>query len=289
MYKQILNKTVLLITVIVISVLTACTSSIAPTSEERAETVTIHFLNVGQGDSTLLKLPSGEIILVDAGDLSAGATVSSYLKGLGINRIDHLIFTHPHDDHIGGIFDIIQGFEITKIYDNGFSNLNSDFYGEYIHLARKDLSKYNILQTGESLSFGDVKLKVLNPQLPPTGNHNTDSIVLRVHYGNIKILLAGDMGTKGERVLLKSLPDLSSNILRVAHHGDRNSTSYEFLNTVQPEIAIISVGKGNKYAKPHQEVLKRLSKIGSKVYRTDINGSIILKTDGKIYSIQTEK
>ncbi len=285
--RNILNKTVLLITVLFISAITACASYPAPSTEKTYGLATIHFLDVGQGDSTLISLPSGEIILVDAGGPSAGPKVSGYLKNLGISRIDHLIFTHPHDDHIGGIVPIMQEFDVIKIYDNGFSHSESDIYKEYISLIKEDLSIYHILRTGTSLIFGDLRLEILNPQPPPTGNHNRDSIVMKVNYGNINVFMAGEMESNIERDLLKRFPDLSSRILKVSHHGDRNSTSDEFLKSLSPEIAIISVGEANIYSKPHQEVLQRLKSAGVKVYRTDINGDIIMKTDGKGYTIIT--
>ena len=289
MYKNILNKNLLLIAVLFISSITACASHPKLSTEKAYRTATIHFLDVGQGDSTLFSLPSGETILVDAGGPSAGPKVTGYLKDLGISRIDHLIFTHPHDDHIGGIFSIMKEFDVISIHDNGFSNSDSKIYKEYISLIKKDPSIYNILQTGTSLIFGDVSIEVLNPRPPPTGKQNRDSIVMKVNYGNINVFMAGDMESKGERDLLKTSPDITSRILKVSHHGDRDSTSDEFLKSLNPEIAIISVGKANIYARPHQEVLRRLNSAGSRVYRTDINGDIIMKTDGKGYTIITAK
>ena len=289
MYKNNLNNTVFLIAVLFISIITACTLKPIPSTYKAARTATIHFLDVGQGDSTLFSLPSGEIILVDAGDSSAGLKVTGYLKDLGISRIDHLIFTHLHDDHIGGIFMVMKEFDVINIYDNGFSNPDSYIYKDYFSLIDNSPSIYNILRTGTSLTFGEVSIEVLNPRAQPTGNHNRDSIVMKVNYGNISVLMAGDMETVGERDLLKRSHGLSSQILKVSHHGDRDSTSDEFLKRLQPEIAIISVGEGNKYARPHQEVLDRLNRTGARVYRTDINGAIILKTDGNEYSLQTER
>ncbi len=183
----------------------------------------------------------------------------------------------------------MRDFEVINVYDNGFSNSDSDIHKEYISLIKKDPSIYNILRTGKSLIFGDVSIEVLNPLPPSTGNHNRDSIVIKVNYGNINVFMAGDMESKGERELLKRSTDLSSRILKVSHHGDRNSTSDEFLKSLSPEIAIISVGEANIYSKPHQEVLQRLKSAGVKVYRTDINGDIIIKTDGKGYTIITAK
>jgi competence protein ComEC len=260
-------------------------SSTIQTNEE----ITIHFIDVGQGDCIFIVLPSGENILVDVGSPSEGPKAVWYLKTIGVKRIDHLILTHPDEDHIGGIFSILPEFKVLSFYDSGFSNFKSNIYGDYVKLIREDLSKYNILQAGETFHFGNIKIEVLNPLLPPTGNSNADSIVLRLIYGNIKILLAGDLEKLGERRLISLGTELRSQILKVGHHGDNDASSDDFLRSVKPEIAIVSVGKINRYARPHQEVLDRLTQIGSKIFRTDINGNIVIKIDGKSYSIKTEK
>lgn len=251
--------------------------------------LSIHFIDVGDGDSTLILLPSGENILIDVGSPPAGPGVAQYLKSVGIKKIHHLILTHPHYDHIGGIFSIISEFNVLNFYDNGFSNFKSDIYGDYIKLIRKDLSKYKILQAGESLRFDNIRIEVLNPLLPPTGNINTDSIVLKVIYGEVKILLAGDMGQLGERRLLNLKTDLRSQILKVAHHGEDDSTSDDFLKSIKPEEAIISISEVDIYARPHPAVINRLKQAGTRIHRTDLNGNIVLRTDGKTYSIETEK
>jgi competence protein ComEC len=251
--------------------------------------LTIHFIDVGQGDCIFISLPAGKNILVDVGSPSAGPKAVQYLKSLGVKKIDHLILTHPHDDHIGGIFSILSEFKVLNFYDNGFSNFKSDIYRDYIKLVRKDLSRYNILQAGESLLFSNIRIEVLNPLLPPTGDLNNDSIVLRLIYGDIKILLAGDLLQLGERRFLNLRTELTSQILKVAHHGENYSSSYDFLKSVKPEAAIISVSEDNIYARPHQEALKRLTQIGAKIYRTDHSGNIILKTNGRTYSIKAEK
>ncbi len=250
--------------------------------------LTIHFLDVGQGDCTLILLPNGEHILIDTGRPAAGPGIVSSLKSLGIKKIDHLIFTHPHDDHIGGIFSILSEFNVLNFYDNGFSNFKSTIYRDYITLIRRDLSKYNILQAGESLLFGKVRIDVLNPLLPPSGDMNNDSLVLKLVYGKIKIFLAGDLGLLGERRLVKGRDELASQILKVAHHGENDASSDDFLKRVKPEIAIITVSTMNQYAQPHQNVLNRLAQVGARIYRTDINGNIIFRTDGNTYTIKTK-
>ena len=249
----------------------------------------LHFIDVEGGDSIFISLPDGKNILVDAGSPAAGPGLVKYLRSIGTRRIDHLIFTHPHDDHIGGLFNVLSEFEVGNFYDNGFSDFDNPVFGDYIKLVRKGHSKYSVLQAGESLSFGGVKIDVINPLLPPTGNLNEDSIVLRVHYGGIAILLTGDIGAIGERRLLNTSTELKSDVLKVGHHGADNASSAAFLSAVRPQAAVITVSATNKYARPRPETLNRLKAAGIKIFRTDLDGHIVLKTDGKVFSLHTEK
>jgi competence protein ComEC len=248
-----------------------------------------HFMDIGDGDSTMVMLPSGKNILIDTGSPLSGIRVAQYLKSLEIKRIDHLILTHPHYDHIGGIFGVASAFRVVRFYDNGFSNFKDDIYKDYVSVIRQDISRYRILQAGESFNIDNLIIDILNPLLPPTGNLNADSIVMKLTYGRVKILLAGDMTRVTERRLLKLGLDLKSHVLKIAHHGEGDATSTEFLKAVDPEVAIISVSLQDMYARPHPDLLKRLQKAGIKVYRTDRDGTVILETDGNTYSVKRGK
>jgi competence protein ComEC len=249
----------------------------------------IHFIDVGEGDASFIQLPDGDNVLIDTGSPAAGPELVDYLRSLKIRKINCLILTHPHDDHIGGTFSLLPAFEIEKFYDNGFSNFDSTMYFDYVTAIRGTLSKYGVLQAGESLVFHDTKINILNPLLPPAGDPNDDSIVLRLTYRDISILFAGDMSTRGESRLLKVAGDLKSQVLKAGHHGEADALSGEFLEAVGPEAAVLSAALINRYARPHQSVLDRLSRRNIKAYRTDIHGHIILKTDGRTFSITTEK
>lgn len=249
----------------------------------------VHFIDVGQGDASFIQLPDGNNVLIDTGSPAAGPKLVDYLQSLKIRKINCLILTHPHDDHIGGIFSLLPAFEIEKFYDNGFSNFDSSVYFDYVTAVRENLSKYRILQAGESLIFHDVTMVILNPLLPPTGDPNNDSIVLNLKYRDISILFAGDIRTRGESRLLKVSADLRSQVLKVGHHGEKDALSREFLDAVGPEAAVLSVALINRYARPHQSVLEQLSRRNIKTFRTDIHGHIILKTDGRTFSVSTEK
>ena len=249
----------------------------------------IHFIDVGQGDASFIELPDGQNILIDSGGPATGPKLVEYLRSLHIKKINHLILTHPHDDHTGGIFSLLPAFEIERFYDNGFSNFGSSIYFDYVTAVRGKLSKYSILQAGESFALQNTRLEVLNPLLPPTGNINNDSMVIRLIYRDIRVLFAGDVGTTGEFRLLKVSADIQSQILKAGHHGENDALSEEFLEAVRPEAALVSVSMINRYARPHQSVLDRLSRRNIKILRTDLHGHVVLKTDGRTYSIATEK
>ena len=283
-----------IIPLIITSVFFIACSTTNPSGIENADLKTykefsIHFIDVGDGDSIFIDQPDGDKILVDAGSQDDGPGIVKYLKSIGIERIDHLIFTHPHDDHIGGAYNIFSKFYVGNIYDNGFDNPESIMRARYLAFFRAAPSRYKVLKAGDRLSFGEVMIEVLNPLLPPTGNLNEDSIVLRLHIGDIRVLLAGDMGKVGERRLLNIGTELSSHVLKVGHHGANNASSEEFLAATRPQTAVITVSAVNDYALPEQGTLNRLERAGVKIYRTDRNGHIILKTDGKVFSLHTEK
>lgn len=274
-----------------IIVLISYLSILSPVVFAESETgvaLTVHFIDVEEGDCTFMELPNKDNILVDAGSPSAGYRVVQYLKSLGIDEIDHFILTHPHDDHIGGVFSVLANFKVENIYDNGFSNFKSILFPDYVKAVRSDLTKYQILQAGEKILSDAVTIEVLNPLLPPTGHLNNDSIVLKLTHGDIKFLLAGDMGNIGEKRLLKINEDLKSQILKIAHHGENDANLLEYLDAVDPETGIISVSMINKYARPNQKVLDRLSENNIKIYRTDISGDIVIRSDGKTYSVTVD-
>ena len=258
------------------------------TSLAASNSLEIHFIDVGLGDCTLIKLPSGANILIDTGSPASAPAVVQYLRSLRIEKIDHLILTHPHDDHIGGISGIADSFPTGKFYDNGTNNMHAIDEG-YLAIVRSDTDRYEVLYAGESLVFDNIKFDILNPPSPPAGDPNNDSIVIRLRYNKFALLLAGDIGFKGEKRILSLDVPLKSQVLKIAHHGENDSTSAEFLQRVGPEAAIITVSRINEYSRPHRQVLKRLHDGGAKIYRSDVNGNIILRTDGNSFSVKTEK
>jgi len=246
----------------------------------------VSFINVGQGDCELLQLPTGQNMLIDAGISEAGPAVVSYIKSLGIKKIDYLIATHPHADHIGGMELVVKSFPIGKIYMTRGTTTTETFKdllqtikarGMTINTAKAGVTVID--QNGLKISF-----------LAPCGNSyeelNNWSAVTKVQFGNTSFLLTGDAQELSENEMLKSGVNLQADVLKVGHHGSYSSTSPAFLKAVDPKYAVISVRQGNDYGHPHQVTLDKLSAAGGTVYRTDQNGTVVITSDGKNLSVK---
>jgi competence protein ComEC len=240
----------------------------------------IHFIDVGEGDSIFIQAPDGENALVDAGNLISGYRVIEYLKENGIQNLDYLIFTHPHVDHIGGAFFVLQMLDVESVYDNGEDLTEvakySDISRWYEELVRGG-KNYKALKAGESILLGKATLSVLWPPQPPAfSDFNANSLVIMLEYGNFRCLLTGDLIIPGERKLLEQGTDLKADVLKVGHHGNTDASSEEFLVEVSPRIAIISASAEETLGQAAEEVLEKFKDIGAEVYRTDRDGDIVL-------------
>lgn len=254
-----------------------------PVGAEGLPPVEIHFLDVGQGDAIWIKGPKQTNILIDAGNLSVGYKVRDYLLDNGVRNLDAVIVTHTHPDHVGGLFGILPDVGVDKILDNGASPVkNDDFALEYLNFVNELNLNRAVLTAGESLSFGALHLHVLSPSRPLSGNLNADSLVIRVSYGGVRVLLMADATQNVEHKLVeKEKRNLASQVIKVGHHGWTDATSKAFLDCVKPEIAVISVGKGNRYGYPSTAVVEQIQSRGTTLLRTDVDGTIVLTTDGE--------
>ncbi len=249
--------------------------------------MTVHFIDVGQGDSILV-MYDNKSMLVDGGRQDAGRALASYLKKEGVNAVDVMVSTHPHADHIGGLLTVLQEFPVKSVVDSGRPH-SSRTYERYLTLIDEKNIPYKVAERGQYINLSPaVTIEVLSPPASGLeGDLNQNSIVLKLIYGNVSFLLMGDAGFTTERNLMTTHQSLKSTVLKVGHHGTKYATSRIFLREVKPDISVIEVGS-NKYGHPAPELLKRLKDIGSKVYRTDINGDIVIATDGTTYSVTTQ-
>ena len=248
----------------------------------------VYFFDVGQGDSALVVFCNTSI-LVDASEWDKGDRVVSDLRALGINRIDLLVATHPHSDHIGGMQAVLSRVPVGRVLDSGMPHPSPQYEQFLVTLAQKHIP-YTVAERGQTITL-DPALRIL--VLSPPGNRtsddlNTNSIVLRISYGTIDVLFSGDAGGVAEEGMISSGYPLDAEILKVGHHGSMYSTSNAFLHRVMPETAIISVGRDNPYGHPHKETIDRLLHEDVTIYRTDQDGTILVQSDGISYSVMTE-
>lgn len=250
------------------------------------EEILIHFFDVGQADSILVQ-SNGKNMLIDAGTNNAGSTVVSKLNELGVSKIDVLIGTHPHEDHIGGMDDVIDNFEIGTIYMPKIQTNTKTFESVLDSIAKKGLTVTSP-SVGDKFNVGDCSCEVMligDGSSEEKSNLNLASLVIRMTYGNESYLFMGDAEEKNEES--RTWPQ--TKVLKVGHHGSDTSSSETFLEKVKPEIAIISVGTGNTYGHPKQVTLDRLNKLNAKIYRTDESGDIIITSDGNTNVVTTSK
>lgn len=289
MNKFINNKKNIFIILMLITILflSACDTGEVST-ELTKENLRVHFLDVGQADSVLIQLPNKEVALIDGGNRGDGKFLVDYIKELNIERIDYLIATHPHEDHIGGLPEVVKSFEIGKIYMPNKTANTKIFEDLLKEIKSKDL-KITQAKSGMSIiSKGDLEFSIIAPNSDEYEKVNDYSIVNRLEYKDISLLLTGDTEKQSENEMLNSNMDLKANILKVGHHGSNSSSTDEFLDRVDPSYAVISSEVGNSYGHPHKEVLDRLNKRNIKILRTDEMGTVIFETDGKSSKLYSE-
>jgi beta-lactamase superfamily II metal-dependent hydrolase len=239
----------------------------------------VSYIDVGQGDSILIQTPNGSNILIDAGTSSYQTKVSNYLKARGITKIDVLIATHPHADHIGGMSYIIDNFDIGSIYMPKVSTTTKTYETLLTAIKNKGLL-INTAKAGVVINIDSaLSVKLIAPISTSYNDLNQYSAVTKITYGSISFLFMGDAGSASEQEILNSRTDLKADVLKVGHHGSSTSTTQTFLNAVSPKYAVICVGK-NSYGHPTQEVINRLLNIGASILRTDLDGDIVISSDG---------
>lgn len=255
-----------------------------PIEQKPLEGMKATFFDVGQGDATLFQTEDATI-LIDAGRHDRNEVVS-LLESAGVGKIDLFIGTHPHADHIGQADKVLQAFEVEEVWMSGDVHTTQTFERTIAAISAADVDYYEP-RAGEKFDIGSVAIEVLNPT-ELTGDFHDGSIALRLQFGEISFLIMGDVEKDKEREILERDHLLEATILRLGHHGSSTSTSMEFLDVVNPEVAIYSAGIDNKYGHPHQEVVSLIESREIALYGTDRNGHIVVTTNGETYELVTE-
>lgn len=250
------------------------------------EELKVHFIDVGQADSILIQ-QGNQAMLVDAGNKADDKTVKSYLDKVGVKELNTVIGTHPHEDHIGGMDYIINSFKIGKVYMPKATATTKTFENVLTAIKNKGMS-ITSPKVGESFNIGQAKCTILAPNGTKYEDLNNYSIVVKVEFGQNSFLLTGDAEAISEMEMVKANANLKADVLKVGHHGSKSSTCANFLSSVNPKYAVISVGKGNDYGHPAQATMDRLKSANIQVFRTDENGTIIATSDGKTINFNVQ-
>ena len=252
-------------------------------STQSAQEIQIHFIDVGQGDATLIDC--GEIeVLIDGGDNRAGATVVDYIRPYVDGPLDYIIATHPDADHIGGLDDVLEAYDVGEVIDSGRST-SSATYRDYINAAQSEPGCTFSYDENRSISLGSGTVLSIIETGDDWKSANDSSVVAQLVCGNVQVLFTGDLSEKVEKECLHLFGDID--VLKVGHHGSATSSSAAFLSVIKPEYAVASYKVGNTYHHPTSDAIQRLMDVGCTVYGTGKSGTIVMTTDGNTYSFNT--
>lgn len=228
----------------------------------------VYYIDVGQADSILI-VNQNQSALIDAGNNEDGESVVNFIKSNGITELNYVIGTHPHEDHIGGLDDVINNIDVDKIYLPKIQT-NTKTYEDVLQAIQNKNQKISSFNKGDKFTIGDANLEIMTDSILDKNNLNLSSNIIRMEFNGTSFLFTGDAETENE----KTIEWPQTDILKVGHHGSTTSTSQNFLNQIKPKYAIISVGKGNDYGHPNEKILERLEKEGVEIFRTDECGTI---------------
>ena len=244
----------------------------------------VHFIDVGQGDSILIQA-NGSNILIDAGGRSAGTAVVNYLRAQGVNSLEMVIATHPHEDHIGGLIEVFRQIPVKEVLDPGVAHTTKTFEDYLDLIDGKDID-FTVARAGMKFNIGGAEIDILHPTNVSVRHLNDSSIVARVQFDSHSFLFTGDAEEASEANMLGLKP---VTVLKVGHHGSRTSTTQAFMNHTKPKYAVITVGADNRYGHPHTDILNRLKSAGVQTYRSDLHGTIVMRAKGSELTVSTNQ
>ena len=246
----------------------------------------MHFIDVGQALSVLVEC-DGQFMLYDGGNVDDGSLVVSYLQKQGVEQLQYVFCSHAHEDHVGGLAAVMAKFPAGHAY-SPVTEASTKCFNDFVKYTQQQGLQLEVPSVGTVWPLGSATVTMLGPVTQYSETNNT-SLVLRIDYGSTSFLLTGDMENTAETDLVNSGANLKADVLQVGHHGSSTSTGYLFLNAVLPEMGVISCGAGNKYGHPHEETLSILRDAKVDVYRTDLQGTITIGSDGQNFTVGTER
>jgi competence protein ComEC len=247
----------------------------------------VYYLNVGQADCALIE-NKGHFALIDAGNNVDETTVINFLKSKGVKRLDLIIATHPHEDHIGAMDAVVKNFSFDKIIMPKVTTTTKTFT-DLVNAIKDKKKSATIVKVGSKYKIGNADLTILAPNTTKYGDLNNYSVVTRLTYGKNSFLFMGDAETISENEILSKKLNVKADVLKVGHHGSEYSTSQAFLNAVNPKYAVISVGEKNIYGHPNSITLSKLNAKSIKTYRTDLNGTVTASSNGSQIAFSVQK
>ena len=251
----------------------------------------VHFIDVGQGDCTFLAA-NGTTMLVDCGEDSVSSYVVNYLEKLGVGRLDYVIATHPHSDHMGGMYRIIDTFDVGEVIIPHIPDEQlptAIFFDRFLDSCEKQDIVVSEAEVGRIISIGDARAEITAPDGQFYENINNYSVSFMLYHGKNSFLLTGDAEAESEAAMLESGKLSRASVYKAGHHGSAYSSTEELLEVIRPKIAVISCGKENSYGHPADSTIKRLRKYTDNIYRTDICGNIVIESDGEKLSVTPER
>ncbi len=275
-----------LILVFIVCAGVSCRLTAEPPHTPAQGDFTAHFIDVGQGDSILLTC-GGQAMLIDAGVSQSGGKIIEYIKAQGISKLDIVAATHPHADHIGGMAEVLDAFEV-GLFIMPKAEHTTVTFEKMLDAIERNGCDAGYAYDGLSYELGDADIEVLSPvEGEEQSDLNNCSLVMLVRFGSFKLMLTGDAEKKIEQRLL---PDAESvDVLKVAHHGSSTSSTPDYIAKLKPKIAVICCGEGNDYGHPHRETTETLDAVDAAVYRTDLRGTIVISVNGGEIDVQTER
>ena len=262
--------------------ITTTTAASTTTHKTTTEKLYVHFLDIGQGDSIFIELPNGQSMLIDAAEDEQADKIITYIHQQGYDSLDYVVATHPHDDHIGGMDNVINNFNVSNVYLSPATHTTKSYENMITAISSSGAKSYTAMAGDTILSDGDLLIEVVAPKTTEYDDLNNASVVIKLTYDNNKFLFTGDAEKEEEDGIWTNI---KCDVLKVGHHGSDSSTTANFIKKVEPTYAVISCGLGNSYGHPTDTILKRLADNNIKTFRTDTQGTIVFTSDGTTISV----